>query len=258
MKKKLMKFGKMLLLALFGVGLLLPVQANAAEYIGTAVIPVEIRQEGSDIPQGSKYTVKIRAVGENVPMSAEKEEDGNSVTVDSVQITDSGKSAFPAITYSHPGAYEYEVWQEEEAREHFTYDETVYLVKVTVFNAEDGSLDAKIAVRRKDGTEDKTEIVFVNRYSRPADPGSGDDGNNGGSSGESSDDSDVVPAAAVPPVQVPPQTPLDPGTPAQTETGPQTGDSANIAPWLAAAVLGALVILVMAFCGIRENRKKED
>ena len=62
MQKKLMKFGKMLLLALISVGLLLPVQANAAGYIGTAVIPEEVRQEGSGIPQGSEYTVKIRAL----------------------------------------------------------------------------------------------------------------------------------------------------------------------------------------------------
>ena len=253
MQKKLMKFGKMLLLALLGVGLLLPVQADAAEYMGTAVIPVEVRQEGSDIPQDSKYTVKIRALEENAPMPTEKDENGNPVTVDSVQITDAGKSAFPAITYSHPGVYEYEVWQEKEPREHFTYDETVYLVKITVFNAEDGSLDAKIAVRRKGGTEDKTEIIFVNRYSRPADPGSGDDGNDE----ESDDDTDVVPAVMVPPVQTP-QIPQDPGTTTQPEAGPQTGDSANIALWLATAVLGALVILIMVCQGRRESRRKED
>ena len=254
MQKKLMKFGKMLLLALISVGLLLPVQANAAGYIGTAVIPVEVRQEGSGIPQGSEYTVKIRALDENAPMPAAEDSEGGLVTVDSIQITDAGTDAFPAITYSHPGVYEYEVWQEAEPRAHFTYDGTVYRVKITVTNAEDGGLDTTIAVRKNDGTEEKTEIIFVNRYSRPADPEGGD---GGGDNGGSDDEPEVIPVAAVPPAQTP-QPPLDPGTPAQTGFGPQTGDSANAVLWLAAAALGGLVILVMVFCGKQKSRKEMD
>ena len=254
MQKKLMKIGKMLLLMLVSVGLLLPVQASAAEYQCTASVPVEVRQEGSDIPGGNEYTVKIRAL-DGAPMPMGQDEEGNHVVVDSVRITDAGKAEIGPITYTHPGVYRYEVWQEAEAKAHFTYDETVYTVTVSVTNTEDGGLTALVKAR-KNGEEDKTEIVFVNRYNKPADPANPDDGGNEG--GDTDDDPTVVPAAVIPPAQTPSaQTPSDPGTTSQTGGGPQTGDSADIALWLTTAVLGALVIVVMVCRKKRENSLKE-
>ena len=248
MQKKLMKIGKMLLLTLVSVGLLLPVQASAAEYQCTASVPVEVRQEGSDIPGGNEYTVKIRAL-DGAPMPMGQDEEGNPVVVDSVRITDAGKAEIGPITYTHPGVYRYEIWQEAEAKAHFTYDETVYTVTVSVTNTEDGGLTALVKAR-KNGEEEKTEIVFVNRYNKPADPGSTEDGGDD----DEDDDEPVVPAAVIPPVQTPPtQVPSDPGTSSPAGSGPQTGDSANIALWLTSAALGALVILVMV---CRRKREK--
>lgn len=258
MRKKLMKMGKMLLLTLVSVGLLLPVQASAAEYQCTASVPVEVRQEGSDIPGGNEYTVKIRAL-DGAPMPMGQEEEGNPVVVDNVRITDAGKAEIGPIIYSHPGVYRYEVWQEAETKAHFTYDETVYTVTVSVTNTDDGGLTSLVTAR-KNGEEDKTEIVFVNRYNKPADPANPDDGGNDG--GDTEDDPAVVPAAVIPPAQTPPaQTPSDPGTSSQTASqtgsGPQTGDSADITLWLTTAVLGALVIVVMVCRKKHENGLKE-
>ena len=133
MKGKLHRVGKLLVLSLVSAGLLMPVQAKAAEYKCEATLPVEVREEGSDIPQGTEYTVRIKAL-DDAPMPEK----------DSVTMTGEGKAELGPITYTVPEDYCYEVWQEADDRDHFTFDDTVYTVTVRVTNTQEGGLEAQI------------------------------------------------------------------------------------------------------------------
>ena len=158
MKGKLHRVGKLLVLSLVSAGLLMPVQAKAAEYKCEATLPVEVREEGSDIPQGTEYTVRIKAL-----------DDAPTPEKDSVTMTGEGKAKLGPITYTVPEDYCYEVWQEADDRDHFTFDDTVYTVTVRVTNTQEGGLEAQIWAI-KEGEEAKSEIVFENRYHKPSKP----------------------------------------------------------------------------------------
>ena len=70
---------------------------------------------------------------------------------DTLKITGEGTSAFPAISYSSPGIYGYKVSQQAGSHKRGHYDETVYYVRVTVTNAEDGGLEAAVAAHTDAG-----------------------------------------------------------------------------------------------------------
>lgn len=227
--------GKALLLSILGVALLLPVQARAAQpYTCTASIPAEVREEGSENPEGTEYTVKIRGL-EDAPLPEQSE----------VSVTDEGQVSFGPIAYTKPGIYRYEIWQEAEKLEHFTLDDSVYTVTVKVTNAEDPSaeygLEATIWAIRN-GQEEKSEIVFVNGYEKPSKPwtpGQDDDG-------EEEDPPVVTAVTPQPPapVEIPP---------VPQESTPQTGDQANAALW---AALGICALALIA--AILRGRRREE
>ena len=236
MKGKLHRVVKLLVLSLVSAGLLMPVQAKAAEYKCEAALPVEVREEGSGIPEGTEYTIRVRALDE-APMPEE----------DRVTITGEGKAELGPITYTAPQDYCYEVWQEAEEREHFTFDDTVYTVTVRVTNGEEGSLKAQIWAI-KEGEEAKSEIVFENRYDKPSKPWYP------GEEDEDEEEDEAVPAAAV----QPPQTPAAPiqipaGDPQTGGTSPQTGDDADLALWTSTAGIGAVLLAAVLL-----KRKKRE
>ena len=238
MKGKKHRIGKLLMLSLVSAGLLVPVQAKAAGYECEAKIPVEVREEGSEIPEGNEYTVKIRGV-DGAPMP----ENG------SVVIAGEGKAELGPISYTEPEDYQYEIWQEGQEKEHFTYDDTVYTVTVRVTNTEDGTgLEAQIWAI-KEGEEAKSEIVFENRYEKPSKPW------NPGSEDEDEEDDAEVPAAVTPPAQTPGAPIQIPEQPAGSQAhGAQTGDSANVALWTSTAGLGALALVAV----IARRRRREQ
>lgn len=256
MKEKLQQIRKLLLLTLLGMTLAVPAQAQAADYSYTLQeneLSAKVQVDGSGIPDGNEYTVILTAEeGTPMPEDAVLSEDGTKRTV-SKTVVNGGEVSFWPITYTAPGEYRYTLHQEAQARDHFTYDTTVYHVSVWIFNDfENGGLKAMITGYRDDETSKAEEFIFQNHYSRPADPSnSSDDGGDGG--GSHVDDTTVVQTVVTPVVPTPPaQVVLPPTT--QEGAGPQTGDEANVMLWAAGALLGAAALIIIAFLG-KKNRK---
>ena len=259
MKEKLQHIRKLLLLTLLGVTLAVPAQAQAADYSYTLQeneLSAKVQVDGSGIPDGNEYTVILTAEeGTPMPEGAVLSEDGTKRTV-SKTVVDGGELSFWTITYTTPGEYRYTLHQEAQARDHFTYDSTVYHVSVWIFNDfENGGLKAMITGYRDGETSKAEEFIFQNHYARPADPSSpSDDGGNGGDGGGSHENDTTVVQTVVTPAQPAPpaQAVLPPAS--QTGTGPQTGDEANVMLWAAGALLGAAALIIIAFLG-KKNKK---
>ncbi len=75
-----------------------------------------------------------------------------------------GKFTFDPVTLDSVGAYYYVVKEEKGTASRVTYDTTVYHILVTVSNNQ-GVLEKTVSI--KAGGEEKTEIVFYNRYRKP-------------------------------------------------------------------------------------------
>lgn len=85
-----------------------------------------------------------------------------------------GSFAFSSIQYSQPGTFYYTVTEDtSEGVEGMTYDETVYGVKVSVWDDYSGFLQADVTVCVVGG-EETEEIRFENSYRRPEAPLTGD------------------------------------------------------------------------------------
>jgi pilin isopeptide linkage protein len=84
-------------------------------------------------------------------------------------ISGSGQEALGEITYTKPGTYVYEIWEDSslQGKEYnkYTFDKTVYTMSVVVSDDGQGTLSA--VVDYKDENEnDKTELVFTNSYKK--------------------------------------------------------------------------------------------
>lgn len=75
-----------------------------------------------------------------------------------------GKFTFEPVTLDSVGAYYYVVREEQGTASRVTYDTTVYHILVTVSNNQ-GVLEKTVSITA--GGEEKTEIVFHNRYRKP-------------------------------------------------------------------------------------------
>lgn len=113
-----------------------PVTAFAAE-AAEVKIPVKVERSGETPDQKETYIVKLEAHNQ-APMPAQ----------DTEKVTGTGMAEFPAIHYTASGIYCYKVSQQAGSHERGHYDETVYYVKVTVTNAEDGGLATVVAYIR--------------------------------------------------------------------------------------------------------------
>lgn len=152
MKTKIRRFPAVLMLIVLCLTVF-PVSAFGA---GNAEvkIPVSVELSGEIPAQDETYTVKLSAL-DQAPVPKD----------DTLKITGEGASAFPAISYSSPGIYGYKVSQQAGSHGRGHYDETVYYVRVTVTNAEDGGLEAAVAAHTDAGmTGEKRDIVFQNMY----------------------------------------------------------------------------------------------
>lgn len=273
MKEKLRQIRKLLLLTLLGVTLVMPAQVKAApeeeptqeaatpaeepvSYQCEVNIPVKVQVDGSGIPDGNEYTV-ILTTDSSTPMPTDAVDTGDGKKTVEKRVVNGGEVSFGPITYTAPGDYSYTIYQEAAARDHFTYDTTVYNVTVRVTNTENGGLTAEIWGYRngEESGEKVWEFLFQNHYARPADPSSpSDDGGNGGDGGGSHENDTTVMQTVVTPAQPEPpaQVVLPPAS--QTGTGPQTGDEANVMLWAAGALLGAAALIIIAFLG-KKNKK---
>ena len=100
------------------------------------------------------YTVELQAV-DDAPMPSENV----------LEISGSGKAFFSPIQYTTPGIYYYTITQQSGTHKRGHYDQTVYYVKVSVTNGENGNLETVIAAHTDaDMTDAKCDITFTNYY----------------------------------------------------------------------------------------------
>lgn len=185
MKTKIRKITAALLFALLCLTAV-PAAAFAAETAdntGSAVdvaIPVSVELSGETPSPAESFVLTLKAL-DNAPLPAEH----------TLTITGAGTSSFPAITYTAPGIYCYTVTQQAGSHARGHYDSTVYYVRVSVTNAENGGLEAVVAAHTDaQMVSPKGDITFTNTYDpapaatteqpsnpavKPSDPGSSND-----------------------------------------------------------------------------------
>ena len=152
MNTKMKKISAVLLLVVLCLTVF-PISAFAADSVEVK-IPVSVELAGEKPSQAETYTYVLKAV-DDAPMPKE-----NTVT-----ITGSGKTVFPTVTYQTPGIYCYTVTQQAGNTANGHYDATVYYVKVTVVNAENGGLQAVIAAHTDPQmVSTKSDITFKNTF----------------------------------------------------------------------------------------------
>lgn len=118
-------------------------QADVADVI--ELVPLEI----DDIPMPSNATgtgSERHALASNTPV---------------------GMFRFGQIVYDAPGVYTYSISEVNDGQEHTTYDETSYIVEVTVTEDENGELKASTRIVEPAGA---TSIAFENEYTGPPTP----------------------------------------------------------------------------------------
>ena len=151
MKTKIRRFPAVLMLIVLCLTVF-PVSAFGA---GNAEvkIPVSVELSGEIPAQDETYTVKLSAL-DQAPVPKD----------DTLKITGEGASAFPAISYSSPGIYGYKISQQAGSHGRGHYDETVYYVRVTVTNAEDGGLEAAVAAHTDAGMTGEKAGYRISEY----------------------------------------------------------------------------------------------
>ena len=91
-------------------------------------------------------------------------------------VVNGGRSEFGPMVYTQTGDYQYQIYQNSDPRDRFTYDKRVYKVTVRVTNGENGELETQVWASDEAAGDEKTEsIVFTNSYRRPGGGGGGGD-----------------------------------------------------------------------------------
>jgi pilin isopeptide linkage protein/LPXTG-motif cell wall-anchored protein len=163
-----------------------PCKALAAETEPATTVMIEVTgeiSESGDVPkEGAEFTIMLESENDNSPipytdtLTLEVKGDGGkafdgkateaSDKKDSDDQDSDGTDAFE-IDYTQEGVYYYKVQQVDGGLPNYTYDTTVYHVKVQVVYNEAGELVATQTVRKNDETEKSSGIVFVNEYTEP-------------------------------------------------------------------------------------------
>ena len=132
-----------------------PISTFAADAVQVQ-IPVSIQTSGETPSPEENYTVELQAV-DDAPMPSENV----------LEISGSGKAFFSPIQYTTPGIYYYTITQQSGTHKRGHYDQTVYYVKVSVTNGENGNLETVIAAHTDaDMTDAKCDITFTNYYNK--------------------------------------------------------------------------------------------
>lgn len=234
--------------------LLLPIMAFAQVQSCSVSIPVEVKVTGSRIPADIPYRLVMKAITPEAPMPQSEE----------LVLVNGGQSEFGPMVYTQTGDYQYEIYQNSEPRDRFTYDERIYRVTVRITNGENGELESQVWATDEASEEEKTEsIVFTNNYKRPGGGGGGGD-SGGGSDPDPDPDpgTDPNPGPGGPGTEVPKgdglteigdnETPLG-GLTLISEEGvplgglPKTGDTTILSFWILLAVLSGSGLVGLAF-----------
>lgn len=159
MVKNMRRFALMLCVLVLCVSALATAALAAAPV--TAHIPVKVTLSGPAPQEPENFVIRLTPVQASNPMPADSVDGVYSTT-----ISGAG-SALIEITYSRVGVYDYTVKQVSGDNRNCIYDAAEYQVTVFVTNSETGGLDVTVVAYR-DGAEDKSDIIFDNRYAKPA------------------------------------------------------------------------------------------
>ena len=144
-------------LAVIGIILMLLLSVCTAMAEKSAPIEVKVSLEGIAPDTPETYTFRLTADGD-YPMP-----EGASGKNYDLKISGAGSASFPGIEFDQIGIYTYTVKQIPGTTDGVTYDSDVYNVKITVYYKDDGSLATAVAIR-KDGSDEKVPIEFINEY----------------------------------------------------------------------------------------------
>ena len=137
--------------------LLLSVCALAAEEV-TETLSVSVSTKGTPPETPETYTVRLTADGD-FPMP-----EGSQNGVYDLQVKGAASASFPKISYDRPGVYTYTVRQVPGTQAGVKYDDSVFNVKVQVYNNAAGDGFEIVTAIRRQGNTEKTPIGFVNIY----------------------------------------------------------------------------------------------
>ena len=163
MKKMIKKISAAVFLALLCLAWL-PLNASAAEKTEVK-IPVSVKLTGEKPVKADNFTFRLTPESSRTPMP-----EGCKGSCD-ITVSGNGTAMFPALGYTVPGIYGYIVKQVPGNNQKCTFDDTVYYVRVTVINAENGSLEASVSAHRDEQMADKKQMIeFDNTYAAPPAP----------------------------------------------------------------------------------------
>ena len=156
MRQRIQYIGAVLVLS--GMVFLMPQSAKAAEagYESSCEVSIPVQTEVTGTADQAKdrpeFTVLLR--GEDVPLPA----------VSSLQISGTGSGVFGPITYTQPGDYEYQVYQQTENKEDVVYDTNVYDVTVRIVWDANNELAAEVWTSREGEDQKQGQILFSNQW----------------------------------------------------------------------------------------------
>lgn len=160
MKKMIKKISAAVFLALLCLAGL-PLNASASEKTEVK-IPLSVNLTGEEPIKSEDYTFRLTPESSRTPMP-----EGCRGSCD-ITVNGKGTAVFPAIGYTVPGIYGYIVKQMPGNNDQCTYDDTIYYVRVTVSNAENGSLETSLSAHRDEQMADKKQMIeFDNIYAAP-------------------------------------------------------------------------------------------
>ena len=163
MKKMIKKISAAVFLVLLCLAWL-PLNASAAEKTEVK-IPVSVKLTGEKPVKADNFTFRLTPESSRTPMP-----EGCKGSCD-ITVSGNGTAMFPALGYTVPGIYGYIVKQVPGNNQKCTFDDTVYYVRVTVINAENGSLEASVSAHRDEQMADKKQMIeFDNTYAEPPAP----------------------------------------------------------------------------------------
>ena len=126
----------------------------------SVAIPVKVEVEGAAPSVPEEFVVQMEAEDPSYPMP-----EGSVDGIFEMVISGNSFMSFPSMSYTEPGIYTYTIEQIAGLNPLCAYDPSVYHLKVSVTNAQDGSgLTAMVALRSEDADEKLAEAMFTNRY----------------------------------------------------------------------------------------------
>jgi pilin isopeptide linkage protein len=165
-----------------------------------------------------------------------------------------GTAEFENITYTSKGVYEYTIYQNSDKQEGYTYDDSVYYVKVEVSSDARGKLYTTVTTHKQNEKQKARSFEFVNTYTEPDTP----------------DTPETPVTPETPETSVTPETPVTAETtPTQnvtTETktvaqtakttqnsSPRTGDLLNQNLWIGLVCVSGIVLVCAIIIRLRRK-----